>query len=901
MARSAPSSDLSAREAPATGDCELPVDASSSTGRDDGSPRVRPWEGTPGPADSPQPEKGAEKVEVVQPREGLRRRKKLRKVLDSESGADDARDATDTSATSSEEVASDCYGSPLAQAVPEDSLAMQSGAPSQSALGRCLAALPTASLSSEGVLPARWPRPVQSLGDASGLQRADGQSAGIGNACAGASLSAGVVPSAPRSVGTRRSALSSGTVGGLGPLGPSSVVPSLWRGLPSEGGASARGRASVRFTPNLNRVLASPEPSARLSQEKASDSGKKDTKRSAGPGDSSHRLVPGDGFAWTGMILSSQKHQEAVALREKKNAAGQGSASRPALGEQTCKIRPDAPAKDARGQRPGSARDGKGLWAESASSSGRVAAGVSLSAPTKNDVGRERLAGAQGPPDSGGDSPRAVSRPALKRDAPRDGKGTHDDGIVDGRRCWKREFGEELAWGMRASATDGSYLPMSLPFNQKSFPRRSAAAALMAADASGHFLGEPGDSACAESPGFASFMLLQLPRVLPPLDKDAMRRQQVRDRTPQTQALGPVPGVASGAGEKAGTAPAPRAAAFADDPVTLSELPEGAIGRLLVHNSGRVVWCLGGPPEPAEETKKRRRRQRRDFPTCPWEAQVCAEEKAGKGEAKGKGSSSVERRKKEKQTETRRTNGHAMLSGAGLEGTGASKQGVAASDTEGRRARLRRGSVSDNSDNSEGGPEEGLPGSAEAPIVGPGKPEGKGGRRVRRIESSDEEDCKAEKERTAAGSAARGRRESSGGKVDARQVKKEFGEANAILSADGAPGSDAAAPGEVDSETTKSSSLPACAGVRRGDDRRTRARNGSPAEARGSYYFKIDVGCDCIFKQECAVMLKDTREFVFLVAPNGSSSRRTWRNCFSRPRPTTLGVRIAAKSRRRSL
>ncbi|KEP60084.1 UNVERIFIED_CONTAM: hypothetical protein HHA_219600 [Hammondia hammondi] len=807
----------------------------------------------------------------VHPREGRMRRRKLRKVVDDEGGVNAAVDTADTSATSSEEVFSDY--SVFAQISPQDSLGPPSdGSPTTSPSGSVLCpAAPSlgtpAASSSEEFVSGRLPRPLHHpLLSCTGLPRAASSlhtpGNGRGGSLAGASLPMGGSPGSS----SRAGSLSSATTGGLA-LGSSAVLSSLRRNLP-EGAGSGRGRASVRFTPNLNRVLGLSEPSAKILQEKRTGSADKEAQHAGGMTERCGRSASDNGFAWTGMLLSGQKRQEEEALRL-KNRAARGEAPRPSLREQV-KTKSDATADGARTreQRSNSVSEGREPVGGGSVSAGFCGPPGGSVLPPKNsgDTQGERVSAAKAGSDSDGDSPSAFPQTnrSVKRAGQSDGKGKGpDDGCFD-RSGWKREFGEELAWGMQATGTDGSYLPMTLPFSKKPFPRRSAAAALMAADASEHFTGEDENSAC-DAPGFASFLLLQLPRLLPPLDKEAMRRQAFGG-APGKQIHSSVSGMpAAPVGEKAGSqasgsagAPLSRASPVAGDPVTLGELPEGAVGRLLVHRSGRVVWCLGGARESPAETTQRRKKQRKAFPMCPWEAPGSGGAQAG-GKQAGKGraardSSECRKQKKKHGDWCGHAGGGVRPPGGLRQAKGeAARRGFSADSAEKKRMRLRRVTESD-SDRSEKGSDEG---SFETSTTGGDETlEVEARRRVRRIESSEDEDFESEKERTRAGDSSK-LRATSPDKTVVRQVKKEFAEANESLKV-----------GDAETGVESSERIDELRG-RHQKDRRN-IQKGETEAARGSYYFKIDVGCDCIFKQECAVMLKDTKEFVFL----GSCSQR---------------------------
>ncbi|KFH15697.1 RNA polymerase III RPC4 [Toxoplasma gondii MAS] len=805
------------------------------------------------------------------PRQGPMRRRKLRKIVDDEGGVNAAVDTADTSATSSEEVFSDY--SVFAQISPQDSLGPPSdGSPTTSPSGSVLC--PTgpslgspAAASSDEFVSGRLPRPLHPLLSCTVLPRTASSLhtpvSGHGGSLTGASLPVRGMPGSS----SRPGSLSSATTGGVA-LGSSAVLSSLRRNLP-EGAGSGRGRASVRFTPNLNRVLGSSEPSPKILQEKRTGSADKEPQHTGGTEDRCGRSAPEEGFAWTGMLLSSQKRQEEEALRL-RNRAARGEAPQPSLREQV-KTKSDATADGARTreQRSNSASDrrkpqgGGGVGSEFCGPPGRSVR------PPKNsgDTQGERVSAAKAGSDSDGDTPSAFPQTnrSGKRAGQSDGKGKgSDDGCFD-RSGWKREFGEELEWGMQAAGTDGSYLPMTLPFGKKPFPRRSAAAALMAADASEHFTGEDENSAC-DAPGFASFLLLQLPRLLPPLDKEAMRRQAVGG-APGKQIHSSVSGIpAAPVGEKAGSqasgsagAPLHRVSPIGGDPVTLSELPEGAVGRLLVHRSGRVVWCLGGTRESPAETSQRRKQQRKAFPVCPWEAPKSGGgqaglKQAGKGRAARDGSERRKQKKKHRDWGGRHSGGGACSSGGLRQAKDeAARRGSSADSAEKKRTRLRRETES-NSDCSEKGSDEGS--FERSPTGGDETLEVEARRRVRRIESSDDEDLESEKERTRARDSSKPRT-TSPEKDAVCQVKKESAEANECLEVGGAQRG-----------LESSERIDELRGRHQKDRRKFHKRETEAAS--GSYYFKIDVGCDCIFKQECAVMLKDTKEFVFL----GSCSQR---------------------------
>ncbi|PFH37557.1 hypothetical protein BESB_040150 [Besnoitia besnoiti] len=822
-------------------------------------------------------------------REGLQRKRLRRIVDDGSSGEEETCDAPAATEEAPESAPSSTWAGAAEAQLRLDNVAscLASGAKSALPPGAAACRPQDAPVASPPPIQGVLPRPVHVFaGGGSGLQRPVASSAAGGcvgaglNGRGGSPLPAGMMPS-----DMLQSVLPApGTGRGRGHVGPSSLLRSSWRGLQPET-ANGRGRASVRFTPNIGRATASSSGAAeRSTRGLDSKCGEKPRAGVAASGSLGDRHETADKFAWTGMIVSSQQRQENSLRAKKGSAEGQGSRD----------SRTKSPASAAaRGSASASAQAGGTAASTVAGGDTSGAAGLASEAPgRKSQVPVEKDAEAKScilggrAPDF---APAGIKRDERSDD---DEPETDSDAVFDSKTGWKREFGDELVGGTHTREPDGAYLPMSLPLKKrkKQFPRPSPAAALMAADASAHFQDNLDSSA---APGFASFLLLQLPRCLPPLDKEAMRREQLRHDASQQADSGSAPG--TGAANSHGSSGVlPRGAApAAEEPVTLKELPEGALGRLLIHKSGRVVWHLGGDPESADMTSKRRMRQRRDFPVCPWEVNPAQGTQRRQREKRPKGTG-------HQSTETQRN--HSRGQNAGHEEDGAEMTGAQAADAikrngkrsrapkpevsstlegDGRR-RLRRGSTEGKSDADENEADERLRrGGSDCGSASEGAAQqAKGSRRLRRVDSSDSEDGEerhaGERRIDADGTSGKGLAYSECEKREKCKLKQEvqagdtprrtchglFSEADRRRHTEGAVQDRRSSDAAQQSTTGRLQ--------KRQERGKTNAQAGSEQEANDGYCFKIDAGCDCIFKQECGVMFRDNKEFVFL----GSCPRR---------------------------
>ncbi|PHJ22000.1 rna polymerase iii rpc4 [Cystoisospora suis] len=432
---------------------------------------------------------------------------------------------------------------------------------------------------------------------------------------------------------------------------------------------------------------------------------------------------------------------------------------------------------------------------------------------------------------------------------------------------WKREAAEGFDSGI---TVDDGYPPMCLPLRKHPFRPCTPAAALTATDASS--LLRPGCQglSAATSPGFASLVLLQLPRCLPAIDKERMRhrREQRKRETNCPAQSGPDGSKTVNAGtdtatqtDRAATRASPseaggaRSSSFGLDPdpgrkaslsclagdsMSLNELPDGALGRLLLLKSGRVIWCLGSERESEEERERRRAEQIRKYPVCPWE----------KPEGEGKASSMEEKRRRRKVKSQQMADG---VQGAVIDRQDQPvKTRESAQIGQSPRRRLRHLSGRKTKDHKQDAAEgAGLVNSSlvATAVASLGKP--KTAKRV--VESSESETerrhgGKVEEQARAAGLSTREGGERQG---------------DITLAGDGSPAASEFSPSP------------------KGRERETRA---------GDFFFRVDVGCDCIFKQECAVMLHDNKEFVLFGKP--SLAAASLRLCLS-----GMGSPIQMKSR----
>lgn len=273
-------------------------------------------------------------------------------------------------------------------------------------------------------------------------------------------------------------------------------------------------------------------------------------------------------------------------------------------------------------------------------------------------------------------------------------------------------------------------------------------------------------------------------------------------------------GLDADAGKRALLSPYP------GDSMTLNELPDGALGRLLLLKSGRVIWCLGSEKEPEEERERRRAEQIRRFPVCPWE------------KPEGRKMSKEERRRRR---------------------LGRTKSQHNANDFE--------AFVTDRQD----------------PFVQKRKSFRSGESPGARWHHSSRGNVKNHKKGTRE---SRRLIDSSSTVTTSLLQKKPKNTKRVVESSD----SDAEEEGDGDKEEEAqlrktSKNITRMCGAREED--MTSSREGKQAtsgfnssmpkkeqETRGAdFFFRVDVGCDCIFKQECAVMLHDNKEFVLFGKP----------------------------------
>lgn len=259
----------------------------------------------------------------------------------------------------------------------------------------------------------------------------------------------------------------------------------------------------------------------------------------------------------------------------------------------------------------------------------------------------------------------------------------------------------------------------------------------------------------------------------------------------------------------------------AADSMSLNELPDGALGRLLLLKSGRVIWCLGSERESEEERERRRAEQLRKYPVCPWE-------KPGGG---GKASSKEEKRGRRKVKSEQTADGVQGGVTTGQNRLAETSETAKTGESPRRRlAHLAGGKAKNHKQDAVEGAGLANSSSAGTAAASLGKP-----KKTKRVVESSESETE----------------ERHGGKVEGQapatgtctRASRECGERQ----------------GDITSAGDGSPAVCEFSPSPKGNKRETRA---------GDFFFRVDVGCDCIFKQECAVMLHDNREFVLFGKPS---------------------------------